>query len=344
MPEPVVAITPQGAPAQMQGSDVVFSGSPGKLLAANGWDLRVLRPAVGVGPLRANDLLRKDEWKALDDTVVEVAKRQLGAIDDLRSAGLVRNLGSLGVMFDEYEAVSYIDEAEQSMTGVTDGQRDLATFGLQSVPIPITFRDFQVHLRHLEASRRGGSNIDTTNAALCTRRVMEKLEDMLFNGSTVAPGATSVAGYTTASSRTTGSVTAAWSGATGEQILTDVLAMSSDAEDENYFGPFMFYANISAIQRTRTDFKANSDKTTLSRLQEVDAFAGIRGSASLTAESIAVQLTSDVVDLSVGADITTVQWDEMGGMIQNFKVMSAIAPRVKIPRSTNAKTGLVHYS
>ncbi len=52
----------------------------------------------------------------------------------------------------------------------------------------------------------------------------------------------------------------------------------------------------------------------------------------------------DVVDLSVAAPLTTVQWDEMGGMIQNFKVMAAMAPRIKIPRSANANTGLVHYS
>ncbi len=336
---------PEQTLARQQTAVDFFSGSPGKLLAANGFDLACLRPVIrDNGPLRANDLLRKDEWKALDDTVVEVAKRQLNAIADLRAAGLVRNLGSLGVMFDEYEAISYIDEAEQSMTGVADGQRDLATYGLVSVPIPITFRDFQLHLRHLEASRRGGSNIDTSNVSLCTQRVLEKLEDMLFNGSTVAPSGTAVAGYTTASSRITGSVTAAWASATGAQILADALAMISDAEDENYFGPFQFYTNISAIQNLRNDFKTNSDKTIIERLEQIDAFAGIKGNASLTAETVAVQLTSDVVDLSVGADITTVQWEEMGGLIQNFKVMAAMAPRVKVPRSTNAKTGLVHYS
>ena len=324
----------------------VFSGSPGKILAANGWDIRSLRPYIrDNAPLRANDLLRKDEWKALDDALVEVARRQLGAVEDLVAAGLTRNLGSLGVLLDEYEALSTIDAAEQSMSGVAPGQRDLATFTLNSVPIPVTFRDFQLHLRYLEASRRGGSNIDTTNAELCASKVNEKLEDMLFNGSDVNIGASSVAGYTTATSRITGSTTADWDTATGAQIIGDALAMIADAENENYFGQFMFYASVGAMQNIRNDFKAESDKTILQRLQEIDAFQGIRGTTSLAdAEVIAVRLTRDVVDLSVAAPLTTVQWDEMGGMIQNFKVMAAMAPRIKIPASANAKTGLVHYS
>jgi uncharacterized linocin/CFP29 family protein len=326
----------------------ILSGSPGKILAANGWDLRALRPVLRPNKaIRANDLLRKDEWKALDDAVVPAARRQLGAIEDLRAAGLARNLGSLGVLLDEYEAVSDIDAAEQNMSGVAPGQRDLATFQLNSVPIPVTFRDFQIHLRHLEASRRGGSQIDTTNAELCGARVAEKLEEMLFNGSNVAIGGNTGAGLTTASSRITGSLSGDWATfptVTGENIISDVLAMIADAEDENYFGQFMFYVPVSYMQVLRNDFKANSDKTIVDRMLEIDAVQGVRGTTSLTAEVVAVRLTRDVLDLSIASDITTVQWDEMGGMIQNFKVMAAMAPRVKIPSTSSAKTGLVHYT
>lgn len=331
-----------------QGAQSFFSTSPGKLLAANGWDLRVLRPVLrDNGPLRANDLLRKDEWKALDDAIVPVARRQLGAIEDLRAAGLVRSLGSLGVLLDEYEAVSDIDAAEQSMSGVTSGQRDLATYALNSVPIPITFRDFQIHLRHLEASRRGGSQIDTTNAELCAARVAEKLEEVLFNGSSVNIGGNSIAGLTTASSRITGSLTGDWATfptVTGENIVSDVLSMIADAEDENYFGEMTFYVPVSYMQVLRNDFKANSDKTILQRLEEIDAFAGVRATTSLTAEVVGVHLRRDVLDYSEASGITTVQWEEMGGMIQNFKVMAASAPRIKIPSTASAKTGLVHYT
>ena len=99
------------------------------------------------------------------------------------------------------------------------------------------------------------------------------------------------------------------------------------------------------MQNIRNDYTAEHPGTILERLSQIDAFQGIRGTTSLAdAEAIAVRLTRDVVDLSVAAPLTTVQWDEMGGMIQNFKVMAAMAPRIKIPASANAKTGLVHYT
>jgi len=305
-------------------------------LAANGWDPRVLRTL---------DLLRKDEWKAIDDAVVEVARRQLGAVDDLRSAGLTRDLGGLGVLLDEYEKVSDVEAAEQSMSGVTSGSRDLATFELGSVPVPITFRDFQINLRHLEASRRGRSQIDVTNADLCARRVNEKLEDMLFNGSTIAISGNTLAGYTTVSSRITGSLTGSgWDDSGSRDIIADTIAMISAAEAQNFFGPFMVYVPVAYNAELRADHKANSDKTYLDRILEIDAIQGVRGTASLTGDAVVmVQLTRDVVDLSVGQDLTTVQWDTNGGFSVNFKVMAAIAPRVKSPHGSN-KTGIVHYT
>jgi hypothetical protein len=50
----------------------------------------------------------------------------------------------------------------------------------------------------------------------------------------------------------------------------------------------------------------------------------------LTAGSaVLVQMTRDVVDLAVGVDVSTVQWETRGGFTQHFKIFTAIAPRVK---------------
>jgi hypothetical protein len=59
-------------------------------------------------------------------------------------------------------------------------------------------------------------------------------------------------------------------------------------------------------------------------------------------EVLLVQLTSDVVDLPVGQDITTVEWDTKGGLQMHFKVMAAMAPRMK--SDANGNTGIVHYT
>ena len=97
------------------------------------------------------------------------------------------------------------------------------------------------------------------------------------------------------------------------------------------------------MSNLRDDFKANSDKTILERLLQIDSLTAIRSSSKLTGTNVVlVQLTSDVIDLPVGQDITTVEWDTKGGLSMHFKVMAAMAPRIK--SDANSRTGLVHYS
>ncbi len=308
-------------------------GSAGKRFAASGFNVKVLRTL---------DLLRKDEWIRVDEAVVRVARSNLGAITDLRNAGLVRNLGSIGVMLDQFEKVTEVDEAEQNMTGIAPGQRDLPEYTLATVPIPVTFRDFQVNIRTLEASRTRGAAMDTVTAEMCTRRVTEKLDDMVFNGSVIQVDGAVIFGYTTHPDRQTGSLGAAW---TVDQtvIVDDVVSMISALEGINYRGPYVLYVPVDYKSVLRNDYSTlKGDRTFEERLLAIEEITAINSTVSLSAEVVLVQLTSDVVDLSVGQDITTVEWDEMGGLVSNFKIMAALAPRVK--SSAIDENGVAHFS
>lgn len=308
-------------------------GSAGKRFAASGFNVKVLRTL---------DLLRKDEWIRVDEAVVRVARTQLGAITDLRNAGLIRNLGSIGVMLDQFEKVTEVDVAEQNMTGIAPGQRDLPEYTLATVPIPVTFRDFQVNIRTLEASRTRGAAMDTVTAEMCTRRVTEKLDDMVFNGSEIQVDGAVIFGYTTHPDRTTGTLGAAWT-VDSTVIIADVVAMVSALEAINYRGPYVLYVPVDYKSVLREDYSvAKGDRTFEERILAIEEITAINSSVSLTAEVVLVQMTSDVVDLSVGQDITTVEWDEMGGLVSNFKIMTALAPRVK--SSAIAENGVAHFS
>lgn len=309
--------------------------STAQRLAASGMD---------VNSLRTNALLRYEEWKRIDDRVLAVSRGQLRGIQDLRDAGLTVDLGGLGVLIAEYEKVSDMEPAEQNLAGVTEGEEDLPEFTLAGVPVPITHKDFRVNVRHLEASRNRGESIDTTAATTAARLVADKLEETLFNGSTVRIGSSQLQGYRTFSDRITGSLTAAWDGtATGEEMVADVIAMIGDAEAANFFGPFVLYVNTATMTYLREDFKANSDKTVLERMLEIETLQAVRHSSKMTAgEVLLVQLSEDVVDLPIGQDITTVEWDTKGGLSMHFKIMAAMAPRLK--SDANGNTGIVHYT
>lgn len=314
-------------------AQLVSISNAGKRFAKAGFNPKVLRTL---------DLLQKDEWKRLDDAVVRVARTQLTAIADLRAAGLTRNLGSLGVMIDEYEKVSEIDTAEQNMTGIAPGQKDLPEYTLASVPVPITFRDFQVNIRTLEASRTRGGAMDTVTAEMCTRRVSERLDDMVFNGSVIQVDGATILGYTTEPNRQTGSLGSPWTTAT-TSVIADVLAMISDLEAINYRGPYNLYVPVSYMSVLRDDYStAKGDRTFVERILAIEPISAIKGSPSLATAVVLVQMTSDVVDLSIGQDIVTVEWDSMGGLVTDFKIMAAIVPRVK--SSAVAESGIAHYS
>ena len=57
---------------------------------------------------------------------------------------------------------------------------------------------------------------------------------------------------------------------------------------------------------------------------------------------ILVQMTSDTVQLVNAMPITTVEWDEFGGMTSNFKVMAIQVPWMRW--DYNETSGVAHWS
>ncbi len=103
------------------------------------------------------------------------------------------------------------------------------------------------------------------------------------------------------------------------------------------------YVPIAVYSNMLADFKANSDKSTISRILEIPGIRGLKGTTRLTVSNVLlVQFTSDVVDMLDGLQPTTVMWESKGGMLVHFKVMAIMAPRVKADQT--GQCGVVHYS
>lgn len=328
-----------GMATQTSGAQFL-SGRPAQVLAANNWN---------VSALRTNSLLQKDEWVRLDQEVIEVARQRLGVVNTLRQYGLVFPAGNLGVLSVEWERLSDFTEANQDMGLETRGERDRPTWDLQSIPIPITHKEFEVNIRHLEASRQRGAALDTTAGALAGMVVAEKLEDTVLNGSNVQIGGSRAYGFRNFTDRQQGSLTGDWTdsddstGVSGEEIVQDVLAMITKLEGVHYYGPYEMLVGTAYNARLRDDFKDFSDKTIRDRLLEIDSLQGITVSAKIPKDEVILfQTTRNVVDLAVIQDIVTVEWAEMGGFIQQFVVFAAMAPRMKSDRK--GQSGIAHFT
>jgi uncharacterized linocin/CFP29 family protein len=319
------------------------SGPIAQRLLSSGFNVNALRPAIpdaaqlgadGVyynNGMRQNATLRRLEWQMYDTAVIDVARRRLVGVQDLISAGLTYNVpDALGVTQLVWEQIGTMTDADINMSGLSQTANDRQEFNLQTLPLPIIHKDFNINIRQLYSGRRIGTPLDVTQAQLSARIVSEKIETLLFAGSTILGTNNTIYGYLNAPNRVTGNVSQTWTTASGTQIVTDVLAMQQALKNNNMYGPYYMYVPSAVFTALSADFKTYSDRTILERVLAIPGIMGIKESKDLTASQIVmVQMDSDVVDLVDGMQPTTVQWESEGGMVVNFKVMAIMVPRVK---------------
>ncbi len=340
----------------------VLTGEPLDLLLATNGDPGVLRPFLGLDGLSYMTLqqsdggfksirtnvhatLRKDDWKILDDAIVKAAVERLNLVADLRKAGLVFTIPQgMGKTILETETMTDTNDAITSMDGLQESPDDRPHFELTNLPLPITHKDFQFSMRQLLCSRNGGSPLDTTTAELAGRKVAEKVEKLTlgrdtgtrFGGGTVAGllNFTSTIGYTL--------TTPVGAGAGyGAQLLADVIGMRAASIAAFHYGPWMMYVAPNWDTYLDQDFKAASDKTTRERIKSINGIVDIRTLDFMqNYDIVLVQMTSDIIRMVIGMDITTLQWDTKGGLQKNFKVMAIMVPQCRA--DINGNTGIVY--
>lgn len=332
-------VTPQQLAASARGSTRVPIFVNGKL------NVNGLRRQMIV-----NDVLREDEWQSLDDALVRVVRRDLVGIADLQERGLTRDLGGLGVTETEWEEVDDHRDATQSMSVGDLGDEDTVRYLLNSRPVPITRAGFRLDRRQLEASRNRGASLDTTNAEEATRSVNDKLEDTLVNGGDVVIGGNGIPGYVDfTDNQDVAFNDVEWSSTTDLQnAKDDVLDMKQALVDDGFEGPFGLYIPGNWDTTVEDDYNPQAGNQTLrDRILSIEGIEFVRVLKSLPdSNAILVQLTSDVVSLHTGQDITTVSWDLHGGLVTRFLVMAAMVPVLKstLNESGTRVAGIAHLS
>lgn len=310
-------------------------------------DVQYMRPVLAANQnvYAANATLREDEWERIDERVNAVFRERLTGIEDLRSRGLVQNL-NIGTTLRKTERMSDISDAELTMDGDSGVEEDRISYTTEVRPVPIAASDFRYGIRDLDASRTRGEDLETTHAEQSSRKVADRLEDLLFNGqSNFGPDGNGIPGYTTATNRLTVTLSNNWDTSSGTPV-EDVESMLQTAYNNNVMGPFVLYVSKNYWATIQDDYKAESEATFIDRfLRFVDIDAVRPGDKLADDNVVLVQMTRDVVDLSVAQNVTTVQW-EKNPMVTKFRVWAAMGPHIKTseqPDGTNT-TGIVHLS
>lgn len=310
-------------------------------------------------PIQTNGTLRRDEWKALDDAVMTVARERLVGINDLVSRGLVYNLGNpMGTTILEWHDVGESMEAVVTMDGVTRGQGDRPTFKHNYIPIPIIHVDYEINSRVLAASRNMGNPLDTTSAEHAARRVAEKLEDMLFTdtnyafGETDSRGRNKIYSYVNFPDRSQIKMNTAWdaltddsNGTIGAQIVRQVLEMKQASIDKRHYGPnWVLYIPTAYETLLDSDYDATTPGTTIrERIKKISGISDITVVDRLAANNVLlVEMRSDNVRLIEGIGLQNVEWQTEGKFITKYKVLTIRVPQIRSDQ--HGQCGIVHLA
>lgn len=308
-----------------------FRGLGNALLRCNSIDeLRSLAP------------LPKDAQELIDRAVVSVGLERLTIAADVMAAGLTFPLADpLSVMEVYWESESKAGHAQRTMLPDARGERQIIDRSGQRIPIYATMDDFSFNIRTLRAASRAGAPLDTSHVAQATRRVNESIEDAIINGAALAAAGNDVPGLMNETNVNTVTYTGsnkAWDHAskTGEEIVIDVLAMIAANQADGYYGPYNLYVPTdygTALMKNWSDGTTTFPITIMERLEQITV--GGRALRIAVADRLAddytilVQMTSDVVDMIVGQEPTTVSWEDGPGWNRYFAVMAFMVPRIK---------------
>jgi uncharacterized linocin/CFP29 family protein len=310
-------------------------------------DINKMRPVAG---FHANALLRQDDWRTIDDAVVKVARQNLTVLDDLARFGLVKPPAGLGLMFSSYEQQSELTTANVDMAADTRAEMSNLNHTTINIPVPIIHKEFSLNARVLMNSRMNRmEGLDVSHAESSARRVAEAIEDMIINGVTLTVNGSTIQGLTNATNRVTDTATnfggGAWS--TAGNAYKTINGMIAGIENKGFYGPYGVYVANNLWSKLRNLISTESGKSEMAALMENLGLATggqvayVKPSRSLAAgTAVLFQLTSDVIDIATGVGMTTVQWEEQGRLTSNFRVMAALAPRVKYDAGSNC--GVAH--
>ena len=319
-----------------------FNGAPGfgaALLRCGGSVPDAVQLMRTAAPLPLNAQL------LIDKAVVDVGLERLIVAGELQARGLVYPLtNALGVLDLYSENESKAGFAQRSMEPRSRGEAQLLDRAGVHLPIYCTWDDFNFGIRVLLAAERSGAPLDVSMTKQAVRRVNESIEDAVINGSGVVSGGNQAYGLLNEPNvnRTIYGSNLAWDNAskTGDEILTDILAMITKLQAAHKYGPYTLILPTAYGLTVTKDFKTYSTTTILQRIKEIDTGSGpitvITADRMPTDRTVLMQMTSDVAELVVGQVPTVINWGTPDGMSQNFLVLAIVVPRIRSDYDKNS--------
>lgn len=305
-----------------------------------------LTPDGAAFDMATNATLRKDEWEIIDERVNEEARNRLTVFERFRSRGLIQNV-SVGDIERVTERLDAFSEADVTWDGEADEERDRANYSQDRRAVPIISHGFRYGFRQLASSNRRGANLSTDSAGLAARSVAHKFQDILTNGiSSGAPSGGGVPGLTTAPNAIDVSLATNWDDSGGDPVA-DTIRMLEAAYAGFFFGPFDMHVPKNYWAFLQDDYSTQKgDRTWLERIRAFEDIEDVMPNDALADDNVLlVQMTRDVMDVSLALPMTTWQWMK-NPAATNYRVLTIGGPHIKSVEGQDGTTrnGIIHLS
>lgn len=289
--------------------------------------------------------VRHEDYLVIQDTIVEIRRRALNGIADLRANSLTFN-ESIEKQLVGFERATKFNEAKQSMNPNTTSNND-TNFTEDLVPCPITHLGFSVPWR-----QSGFNYKQSLGMSESIRLVAERLEKTLFVGNTkiaVAYNGESkgLYGYTTHPKRGTGNISD-WTISTNYgKIHTELntqLGLMFSAQSGVMNGRVMVYVANDIWQALQEDYKAESEKTIMERCKAIAQVMDIKPAEYLpNGEVVLVEMERRSVELCIESDIVVIPHTKTEVFQpQAFTAYAAMTHHIKDDADGN--TGIRHLT
>jgi len=294
----------------------------------------------------ANGTVRHEDFLVIRDMIVEVRRRSLTGVNDLKAAGLTFS-ANISEQLIGFEVINEFTAAKQEMNP-TDFDNNDSVFTEDYVPNPITHSSFTIPWR-----QEGFNYKRSLGLAESLRMTAERLDETIFNGNddiavTYNGVQAKIYGYTTDPNRGTGTISD-WSlPANNDAIVTDVIAQLGAMHADQGGVPndsVILYVSNDFWVNFQNDYKTTeASRTVLERLKAIAQIKDVKPAEKLASKNaVLVEMSSRSVELGIASDIIALPHTKTNAMqAQGITVYAAMVHKIK--SDVNGKTGVRHLT
>ena len=269
--------------------------------------------------LREDVPLTADEWTRIDETVVQVARNRLVA---RRFVNVFGPLGA-GVQCIQEDTFAGADVGGVSLLGEEE-IHPVHAEARNFMPVPLIFKDFQIHWRDIETSRGLGTPLDTSAAAAAASFVAHGEDDLILNGSEKL----GFEGLMNAKWRNTVPLLN-WDEA--GQAFQNVVDATRKLLDSGFYGPFAMAVSPGMFAKMQRVY-GNTGVLEINQVRELIT-AGVFQTPVLPDNgALVVSTGAENLDIAIAQDLITAY---LGPEKMNhpFRVLEALVLRIKRPEA-----------